>query len=158
MVRSAARFVACSTPGTLPRSAGWRRRWRGSESASSSPWKRPLDGVGCSRVPSPADGVIGCRVFVRSAGDGGEQTTKHGRPRPGRTCNCLQLPPAPRWHHPLTERTRCRRKSRPFRLRKWTDESVGCKKSDPVMKTHKEMEIQVIVIQWLFFTYEQSGH
>lgn len=52
----------------------------------------------------------------------------------------------------------CRRKSPPFRLRKWTDGSVGCKTSDPAMKTHKEMEIQVIVIQWLFFTNEQTGH
>ena len=38
-----ARFDACSTPATLRRSACWRTCWRGSESASSSPWKRPPD-------------------------------------------------------------------------------------------------------------------
>jgi len=41
-------------------------------------------------------------VVVHAAGDGGEQTTEHNRPRSGRTRN-RRWPP--RWRHSLTERT-----------------------------------------------------
>ena len=49
-----ARFAACSTPATPPRSAGWRKPWRDSESASSSPWKRPPDCGPAAQITRPA--------------------------------------------------------------------------------------------------------